>query len=240
MIAGRFSSLPRILTILGFLGGSFVARATAGSSPMSFLPNGQVMALAHFEDKLVVAGHFCAQLRDSVAANIAAWDGSDWSLFGEGLDGPVYSLAVFNGDLIAAGSFASSSGTPLNFIARWEDGQWLPVGDGANESIRTLAVHDSLLVAGGYFSSPGRNVAGVERHPRCRDVEWRRVGIPGQRSRQGGESVGAIRWCPDRGRVVYAIRKPGGQPHRQMGRNEMDAAGLGAERTGTSDGRLPE
>jgi hypothetical protein len=146
---------------------------------MSFLPNGQVMALAHFEDKLVVAGHFCAQLRDSVAANIAAWDGSDWSLFGEGLDGPVYSLAVFNGDLIAAGSFASSSGTPLNFIARWEDGQWLPVGDGANESIRTLAVHDSLLVAGGYFSSPGRNVAawnGTRGVATWNGAEWASLG----------------------------------------------------------------
>jgi len=107
---------------------------------------------------LVVGGDFTFAGMVS-AQRIAAWDGTTWSNpFGGGLNGPVRALAVFNGDLIAAGEFTRAGGDggpPASSIARWTGAAWVPLGSGIAGSVNALAVFNGRLYAGGIFGSAG-------------------------------------------------------------------------------------
>jgi hypothetical protein len=97
--------------------------------------------------------------------SIAAFDPltGQWSAFGSGMDGPVWSLGVWNGSLIAGGSFTTAGGRPAAGIARWDGGSWQPLGAGVDGDVYALTVHNGNLVAGGIFTTAGgvacRNIA---------------------------------------------------------------------------------
>jgi hypothetical protein len=57
------------------------------------------------ESRLYAAGSFTAAGKVQ-ANNIAAWNGSEWESLGLGLNGEVYSLLIYNNDLIAVGMFS--------------------------------------------------------------------------------------------------------------------------------------
>src|SRR4051812_36943216 len=89
--------------------------------------NGEVNAAATWDpdgagarpELLVMGGSF--SVAGSVAATgVATWDGSHWQAIGEGLgngsSGGVNALAVYNGQIIAAGSFTASGSTALSRI----------------------------------------------------------------------------------------------------------------------------
>ncbi len=63
---------------------------------------------------------------------------------GEGLDGPVYAVAYYDGEIIAGGNFPGH-------LARWADDEWTSLGtwDG---TVRSLHVADGVLYIGGDFS----------------------------------------------------------------------------------------
>jgi uncharacterized repeat protein (TIGR01451 family) len=93
---------------------------------------------------------------------IARWDGSEWSSLagpsGVGMNGQVFALASYNGDLIAAGAFTEAGGESANYIARWDGLEWSPLGSGAAGTVPTiygLAVHDGALIAVGSFTGMG-------------------------------------------------------------------------------------
>lgn len=101
---------------------------------------------------LVVAGDFTTT--GLVAANrIAAWDGTAWHALGSGINGPVYALGSYNGELIAAGVFNSAGGTAVSNIARYRVGQgWRSVGSGTFFGpIYSVAEYQGELVVGGDF-----------------------------------------------------------------------------------------
>src|SRR5690606_1339248 len=101
--------------------------------------------------------------------NIARWDGSQWQSLGSGTDGPVRAIAIYDGDIVAAGRFFTAGGVPANFIARWDGAAWSPLGAGLtgvsqSDSVYTMLVHDGdLIVAGSFSGVPGvfgtRNIA---------------------------------------------------------------------------------
>ncbi len=75
---------------------------------------------------------------------------------GSTLDGPVEALAVWNGDLIAAGGFASAGGQPAAGTARWDGGAWHPLGSGLGSGgASSLIAYADELIAGGAFTSAG-------------------------------------------------------------------------------------
>ncbi len=91
---------------------------------------------------------------------IARWDGSAWHSLGSGVSGGMYStritaLTIYNGDLVAAGSFTVAGGYPRNNVARWNGSQWLPFGSGLagtlESSVECVTVYGGELVAGGWF-----------------------------------------------------------------------------------------
>jgi hypothetical protein len=95
--------------------------------------------------------------------HIAAWNGSTWLQLGQGLDGPVRALAVFDPDgpgpipelLIAGGGFSTAGGQPSPGIAAWDGQQWISMGPGTDGGVRALAVYENQLYLGGSFSMAG-------------------------------------------------------------------------------------
>jgi hypothetical protein len=84
------------------------------------LPVG-VSALVAHEGRLVAA-------RTSAAPSLSLWDGASWApLPSQTVGGGVLALAVYNGELVAGGSFTSIDGVAASRIAAWDGSQWRPL-----------------------------------------------------------------------------------------------------------------
>jgi hypothetical protein len=127
--------------------------------------NGPVYALAEYEGDLVLGGWF-NHAGGQPMNNITRWNGSEWLPFTaggqtgvSGGSSTVFALAVYNGDLIAAGSFLSAGGTTVTNIARWNGASWRPltVGGqtGVNATVRCARVYNNELIVGGDFNQAG-------------------------------------------------------------------------------------
>jgi len=96
---------------------------------------------------------------DLPATTIAAWNGSSWSALGEGTNGIVRALAVYDEKLIAAGEFTAAGGLPAGRIAAWNDSSWSSLGSGLNGHVQALAVYDNKLFVGGFFTAAGNKMS---------------------------------------------------------------------------------
>jgi hypothetical protein len=72
-----------------------------------------------------------------------------WSALGAGMNGPVFALAVYNGKLIAGGSFTTAGGVSANYVAAWDGNSWAPLGSGLDGNVYELTVYNGKLIAGG-------------------------------------------------------------------------------------------
>jgi FlgD Ig-like domain len=124
-----------------------------GLWPSYVYPPGAVYALAVYQGSLIAAGEFQGGSGASFR-NVARWTGEDWVLLGgsggAGLlyGGPVFDLAVFEGDLIAVGQFTSSKfASSLQGVARYDGTQWQPMGV-RPPGARALAVWNDELYCG--------------------------------------------------------------------------------------------
>jgi len=111
----------------------------------------------YFSGQLTQAGGTGAQ-------NLAAWDGSNWSAFGSGFNGPVDALASFDlgtgSALYASGAFSLAGGAipPLAGSARWNGTQWsaLPGAPGFVQALQGSTVGGSprLFATGRFNTAP--------------------------------------------------------------------------------------
>jgi hypothetical protein len=118
--------------------------------------DGQVFALARIGDDVYAAGSF-SSAGGAPAANVARWDGRQWSPLGTGTDGDVHALAVLGGRLYAGGEFATAGDLLVGGLAVWDpaDQAWAAVGGGPlyDHAVNALAViGDRYLVVGGWFN----------------------------------------------------------------------------------------
>ena len=96
----------------------------------------------------------------NVPANrIAKWDGQSWTALGDGLNDSVFSLAVVNGNVYAAGYFTFTGTGYAYHIARWDGTNWTALGSGINDVVYAIAVSGSDLYAGGEFTIAGGKVS---------------------------------------------------------------------------------
>jgi len=77
-----------------------------------------------------------------------------------GLDGYCCALCVYEGKLIAGGSFYIANCALAANIASWDGSSWFPLGSGMGVGeyspyVYALAVYDNKLIAGGYFTTAG-------------------------------------------------------------------------------------
>jgi hypothetical protein len=122
-----------------------------------------VLALIPYGSSLVAGGSFTSA--GGVAVNaVAIWDGGAWRGLGSGMSSglprtEVRALAIYNGELVAAGRFAAAGSFAAANIARWDGVDWIPLGSGlgggASTCVSALAVYGGRLIAGGSFTTAG-------------------------------------------------------------------------------------
>lgn len=163
---------------------NFIARWDGSAwLPLGTGTDGPIQAMAAFDpdgpgpspDRLVAAGGFF-EAGGIPARSVALWDGVAWAPLGDGLDGDVYALTVFDADgtgaslpqLIAGGIFTASGPNPINRLAAWNGSSWQPLGAGTNTSTLALTSFDPdgptgpalpRLCVGGNFTQAGGNVS---------------------------------------------------------------------------------
>lgn len=133
---------------------------------------GEVTDLVEFNGDLIAGGIFWVPgFPGSSGTGIRRWDGAQWHSMSRSLTGGyINALAVFGGELIAAGDFDHIDGVALNHIARWNGTLWQPlgagigVGDAYYTTVNDLIVWNGQLVAAGRFDHasgvlPARKVA---------------------------------------------------------------------------------
>ncbi len=122
-------------------------------------------------ERLVVGGRFSVA-GDSLAVNVAMWDGSSWQPMGDGFGGVLSSVnepevnalvVTPSGELIAGGRFLKSGTTDLGHLARWDGSSWQPlsvnggvadIGGTSNEVNALLIMPNGDLAVGGNFVNP--------------------------------------------------------------------------------------
>jgi hypothetical protein len=117
--------------------------------------NGSVFAAAvDGSGNLYIGGDFTV-VGNTLAANVAEWNGSSWSALGSGMNSTVFALVLSGSTLYAGGYFTTAGGTAANVIAQWNGSSWSALGSGMDGPVDALAVSGSTLYAGGSFSYTG-------------------------------------------------------------------------------------
>ncbi|MCA9277499.1 MAG: hypothetical protein H6815_01775 [Phycisphaeraceae bacterium] len=154
---------PVVVVVGGF---QFAGKSPTGGVAVwdgaTFQPLGegvdsQVSEVFEWNNELYIGGFFDKANGSSTSLNhIARYDGSDWvPLAGNGanyngVDGNVYALAEYNGDLILGGSFRrarSSFSVPITAqrIVAWNGLSWKTLGEGLHGTVRDLVVGNGFL-----------------------------------------------------------------------------------------------
>jgi len=101
-------------------------------------------------EMMIIAGSF-SMVNKTPASNIAAWDGTQWSALGSGVNGAVNALAVYQGRLYAGGTFTIAGGSATGVVASWDGTNWEGTAEGPL-SINGFTVYQNELVGSGTFS----------------------------------------------------------------------------------------
>lgn len=131
-----------------------------GSSwfPLNSGTNGEVYALAVFQNFLYVGGQFTTAGALSTT-NLAKWDGSSWGIAAQ-LNAKVRTLFSTPNFLYLGGAFTQSGILSLNFVARWNGTNLYPLATGVDNEVYAVTVIGTDLFIGGKFSNAG-NVAAL-------------------------------------------------------------------------------
>lgn len=102
------------------------------------------------------------------AANVARWNGHQWSAMGDGLGNqgfvftlgssyplPVHVLAIKDNELYAGGELARYYGAPADAFAKWDGVRWLPVAGAPAALVRAILPQPGALWIGGDFGIAG-------------------------------------------------------------------------------------
>jgi len=183
--------------------------------------------------------------------NVARWNGAAWAPLGTGVNGEVFALASFKGELIVAGAFTGpSDGTPgASRIARWDGANWRALAGGVDSTVRTLALFDdgvgggvggvggvgggggvAALFVGGFFTNAGGVPA--RRVARWDGAAWSPLGA----GLNGGALAMAV-WDDGSGAALFVggpFTEAGGAQARGVARwkggvwTPLSPAGVGA------------
>lgn len=122
---------------------------TLAGRPGAFLPT---------VDGLLVGGPFATPDDGEVHYRVCRWDGSSWALLGPPLGDYISSLAIFDGELIAAGTFDTVATIPLHYVAQLKSDRWEPMGQGMSSPVSKLLIYKNRLIAAGKFWRADGNV----------------------------------------------------------------------------------
>lgn len=137
-----------------FMGGNNNLAVWDGNSwTFSNVLIGEVMTL-HVHDGALYAGGSLA-ISGTVSFiyfNLAKLENGSWTAQGTGsFDGPIRTLATYQGDLIAGGEFQAYNQDSIAYIARYANDAWTSLGNGLDNEVYALLVQADTLYAGGKF-----------------------------------------------------------------------------------------
>jgi hypothetical protein len=146
--------------------------------------SGEVYSIAVNGNNIYIGGAFNAA-DDIALANVAKWNGSEWSAISNGLDAVVYALAWDdkNKVLYAGGNFSGvcssadchSTSVSVNHVAAWDGDAWVPLGNGVNGDVYALALDtNNDLYVGGNFTSICTTPDCASRIPAHNIARWNR------------------------------------------------------------------
>lgn len=93
---------------------------------------------------------------------IARFDGASWDTLG-GFNQTIYSLANFNGDLIASGAFTEIAGIPIYSIASYNGSSWQPLGNFDETVLWVKTIGSDLYAMGAFTNVDGVPVNGIAK-----------------------------------------------------------------------------
>ena len=115
----------------------------------------------------IISFLFLISFSNSEAQNFAA--------LGSGTNATVWSVIVFDGDLIVGGEFTTAGGVTVNRIAKWSGTNWTALGSGMNNVVRDLAIFNNELYAVGLFTNAGGVTA--NRIAKWNGTSWSALGL---------------------------------------------------------------
>jgi hypothetical protein len=123
-----------------------------------------ISSFAVYNNELIIGGDF-NKAGDIDANHITGWNGNAWRPLGKGMSGGipqftpgVYSVMVYDGELIAVGSFSKTGSLDVNGIARWNGNSWQSLNGGMSGiffAVNEMTIYNGELIAGGYFTKAG-------------------------------------------------------------------------------------
>ncbi|MBK9474525.1 MAG: hypothetical protein IPO18_20010 [bacterium] len=117
------------------------------------------------QERLVVAGNFTS-IGGVAAQNIAQYDPStaQWSPFGFGIPLSVYSLVVFNGQLVAGCDGDNDVGTFDQTVRRWTGTTWEGLSATNTGNVNDMIVYNGSLYIAGTFMTHFTTQASIPAH----------------------------------------------------------------------------
>jgi hypothetical protein len=121
--------------------------------------NGAVnaMAIDPSHGTLYVGGNFTNSTEgvecNHISAYLSGFAGWLWAPLGQGVNGNVHAMLIYNNKLYVGGEFTSADGISVNNIAAYnlQGGQWESVGN-LDGTVKALAIYNNELYAGGSFT----------------------------------------------------------------------------------------
>jgi len=146
------------------------------------------------QDHLYAGGYFYLIMDDRYVGYVARWDGTTWTLLGNGMNHTVYHLAVDGQEnLYAGGEFTLAGDVPANRIAKWDGNSWNALGNGLGGDAPVIADmeadHNGNVYVTGQFASAGD--IPVQLIAMWDGTEWSDL-APGTRSGWFEGEVGSI------------------------------------------------
>lgn len=142
--------------------GNYIAKWNGSSwSPLGSGLDDDANSVVVYNGNLIVGGYF-THAGGLTSYAVAQWNGSSWSngmSLGAGAFGTanyyVRSLAVYNGDLLAGGDFATNYygnvSAPFDYLVKWNGSGWTEEVPGSHVDfpVLTMTVDGNNLIAGG-------------------------------------------------------------------------------------------
>jgi|SRR5690554_291949 len=183
--AGAYGIQPKAFTIFGTekivgVDASPYVRSLSGNISFPDFDHSSTVRihnLIEYKGDLICAGQFTSS-NGTVLNNIARWNGSEWLALGNGVNGAVRDLEIFEGKLVVGGKFTAASGnTDCSQIAMWNGTSWEPMDKGligGFNGVHRIFVYENQLFAGGDFN--GTTVINSENIIKWKNGNW--IGLP--------------------------------------------------------------